>query len=506
MKNSTSSLKEKAIKELATRELEKRHESKREDLLEYMDFMFKENNKVFDQNWHHKLIADKLNKVLTGEITRLMINIPPGHMKTELITKCFTTWALGNNPTLEICATGYSTQLTQTYSGEARDYYTSKAYKTVFPRRSELREDQNTKEWWKNTEGGSYYATGTGGSITGRRFRVFIIDDPLKPDEAESDIKRIGVNNWYSNTVLSRLYDPLKDAVIIIMQRTHEDDLCGHLLSKMQEGSGENWEVVSLPAIAVQDDEFRKEGEALHVKRYPVESLKTLQKSLGDVNFSTQYQQDPMAKESQEFHEEWFKYIFRDQVPRGRTFTTIDPAFSKAKDACDTGIITGKFNNDSLYVWDISQGKYSGAELEDEALIHARKHEPEKIGVEAYGAQINIGPSLRNRFATNRVLRTTVESITQKGDKDFKIRRLIPLYRNGLIYHVVDRDKDGNAVKSEPLKQLEAQLTKFPRGRLKDLPDTLQMLYEMYELQPNIRGRHSVPQIKYDSMGRPSLT
>jgi len=90
--------------------------------------------------------------------------------------------------------------------------------------------------------------------LTGRGFNCFIIDDPLKPDEAESDIIRTGINNWFENTVPSRLNNPLKGCIIIIMQRTHEDDLCGHLIEKMKNKTGDDWTVLSLPAIAENDE------------------------------------------------------------------------------------------------------------------------------------------------------------------------------------------------------------------------------------------------------------
>lgn len=490
MKNS---LQQQAKHELILRELEHRHDPQRNSIISFIEFFFREEKKKqFKVNWHHREIERKLLQVLDGTCTRLMILMPPGHGKTELITKCFPVWAMGKNPQLKICATGYSTALTQSFSGEARDYYISNSYKAVFPRRSQLRDDQNTKEFWENTEGGSYYATGSQGSITGRRFNIFINDDPLKPDEADSEVKRIGVNNWYANTVLSRLFDPLKDAVIIIMQRVHQNDLCGSLIQKMQDGTGEKWDILEFPAIAVKDDDFRKIGDALDPERFPLLSLETLRKSLGNVNFSCQYQQNPIAKESQEFHEEWFKYY--DQMPsHGRIFTSVDPAFSKKNLADSTSIITGKFIDDVLYILEVTKGKFNPSELEDKIIYHCRKWLPEKIGVECVAAQTMIGFSLRNRLRKEGVL-VAVEDIRQTGDKLTKIRRLLPLYRNGQIYHKVGVCDD-----------LERELVQFPRGTHDDCADALQMLYNMYELQPNTNTQPTKINFSYDSYGRPQI-
>jgi len=481
-----------AIKEKAKRELLKRHKNKQENLTEFIKYFFKhEKGKDFDDNWHYDLIASKLNQVLTGDCTRLIINIPPGSGKTELITKCFPVWALGKNPKLQICATGYSTSLTQTYSQEARDYYKSKTFARVFPRIPKLRKDQDTKEWWTNEEGGGYYATGCGGSITGRRFNIFIIDDPIKPDEAESDVKRIGINNWYENTVLSRLFNPLKDAVIIIMQRTHDDDLCGHLIGKMEEGTGEKWDMIILPAIAEEDHvPYRMQGEALQANRYPIEALDTIKQSLGAVNFSCQYQQRPLSKETQEIHEEWFKYY--DFMEAGRVFTACDPAFSKKLGSDETSIISARFVEDRMYILEYSHGKFDPAELEDKLIYHIKKWCPEKIGIESFQAQSMILFSLKNRLKKENIYTTTVEEIRQSGDKDTKIRRLIPLYRNGLIFHKPGMD------------ELEKQLLQFPRGKHDDIIDSEQMLYDLYALQPNTNSFQRV-RIEYDQFGRPKV-
>lgn len=482
--------KEDIIRELAIRELESRTELQKSSLIEYQKYIFlKEKKKEFKYNWVHLLIAEKLEKVLKGEIKRLIINIPPRFGKTELVTKAFPTWGIGNRQDLSIIATGYSTNLTQTFSGEARDYYQSSTYKEIFPRSAPIRDDQNTKEWWTNTAGGSYYATGTGGSITGRGANIFIIDDPLKPDEAESDIKRVGINNWYDNTVLSRLNNQNTDAIVIIMQRTHENDLCGHLIEKMNNGTGEKFEVLSIPAIAEKDEEHRKEGESIQEERMPISFLNAFQKQ-NPVVFSCQYQQNPIARESQEFFVEWFKY-YKDIPQGGRVFTCVDPAFSKKTTADYTSVITGKFVDDNLYILEVTNAKLNPAELEDMIIYHIKKWNPEKVGVEAFQAQRMIGFSLRNRLQKENIY-VSVEDITQSGDKNSKIRRLVPLYRNGQIYHNT----------SEGCQLIESQLLKFPRGTHDDAIDSLQMLFDLYKLNA-ITQQYADIHIKYDINGLP---
>lgn len=491
-------IKQQVILEKAKRELERRHKDKQDSLISYMEYFFEhELKKDFVSNWHYKVIAKELEELRDGVTKKLIINVPPRTGKTELITKCFPAWLLWHQPDHKFIVSGYSSTLTKNFSSQARDYYQSNTYKRLFPRKSPLRDDQNTKELWETVAGGYYYAVGSGGSITWYGADTFIIDDPIKPDEAESDIVRWGINNWFGNTVVSRLNDMTNGNIIIIMQRVHGDDLCWHLLEEMKEGTGYDWKLLSFPAIAEEDELYEVDGEkygrqaweVLDKVRMPLDALQKIKETMGNVYFSTQYQQNPVDKESQEFHEEWFKY--EDNIPPWlRIFTTVDPAFSKKNSADDSAIVTAWFLDDKMYILEYTAGKYDPWELIDKIIYHIQKWRPEKIGIEAFQAQVTIWFSLRAEL-TKKGIHVMVEDIRQTWDKESKIRRLLPLYRNWLIYHKRDMDK------------LEKQLREFPRGRHDDVVDATQMLYDMYTLQPNTQQQFSVPKISYDSNGRP---
>lgn len=477
------------ISELVTRELEKRHTKERESLVEFIQFFFKQElNKPFQVNWHHRLIEEYLLKALNGEINRLIINIPPGAGKTELITKCFPVWVMGNRPETEIIATGYSATLTQNYGAQARDYYKSDTFKQVFPRRTSVRQDQDTKGLWKNESGGQYLATGTGGSITGNRANIFLIDDPIKPDDAMSDVKREAINQWYDNTVLSRLYNADKDIVVIVMQRVHENDLCGYLLDKMDQGTGEKWTVLSIPAISYAADEHRGANESYHAERIPLSALEKI-RSNNQETFSTQYQQEPISKQTQEFHEEFFRY-FEEEPKRLRIFTVIDPAFKLKEYNDETAIVTGGFIDDKLYILEITHGRMEASKVIEAVVEHARKWTPEKIGIEGVAAQTVMAQFLRSRMNELGIY-IPIDEITQKGDKISKIRGLQGPIRYGKILWR----------KSEAA--LELQLKKFPKGKHDDIIDGVQMLYYFYKIQPSTDiGEYNI-NIDYDHMGRP---
>lgn len=483
--------KSEAIKELVYRKIEERSKLQRESLIEFIKYYFIEEKKVeFIDNRHYQIIATALQKVFNWEIKRLIVNIPPRTWKTELITKCFPVWALWNNPKLKFIVSWYSSSLTETFSWEARDYYNSYTYKKLFPRRPELREDQNTKKRWANNDGWVYYATGTGWTITWIWWDILIIDDPLNPKDCESEVVRTWINNWYHNVFESRLDNKNTWAIIIIMQRLHDDDLCWHLMNLEDQWLWEKREKIIIPSICEKNDEYRKEWESIFEKRLPIDYLHKIREQ-EKVIFSCQYQQNPIAKESQEFHEERFKYY--DEMPKGwRIFTSCDPAFKKWQHNDFTAIITWKFIDDRLYILEVTRWKFDASELIDKLKYHVKKREPEKIGIEAYQAQAMIWVNLRNSLRKENLF-TTVEDITQTGDKMTKIRKLVPLYRNWLINHKKD------------MAELEQELLKFPRGRNDDMIDALQMLYNMYELQPNVNITQNQIQIKYDHNWRPFL-
>lgn len=462
--------------ELIIRTLEEKTEAQRLSLYEFIKYYRKKEKKIeLDENRHIKAICDALEKVYTWETKRLIINIPPRSLKTEIVSKAFPVWCLWHEPNLKFMGISYSASLAEDNSWGARDMYTSDTYLEVFPRRSELKADQNTKQYWLTEELGQYYATGSQGTITGKGADIIIIDDPINPEEAESEIMRKKVNNNYHNTIKSRHNDKKNGATVIIMQRLHDDDLTWHLLELEKNGTGEKWEKLIIPAIV--------DGKSFFEKRFPIEMLRVMQKE-NPKTFSTQMMQDPLDKDSQEFHEEWFRYY--DEEPKWwRIFTAVDPAFSKKNTADNSSIITGMFINMDLYILEITAWRFDPAELQNKILYHYRKYKPEKIGIEAVAAQTIISFNLKAEME-KYWMSTMIDEIRQTWDKEQKIRKLIPLYSNWHIYH------------RRWMDELEHELLRFPKWRHDDRIDSLQMLYSMYELHPNIKTKNTNLQIKYD--------
>lgn len=278
-----------------------------EDLYFFSRWMFLQRRRF---NWrkamHHKLVCDALMRIYRGEITRLIINMPPRYSKTELAVVNFIAWCLGKVPDAEFIHPSYASPLAANNSDNVRTVVQHEEYRRIFPN---TRLASDGKSHWKTTEGGVMYAVGAGGTITGfgaGKDRdgfggAIIIDDPHKPDEAKSDVIRQGTIDWFQNTLESRK-NSRDTPIIVIMQRLHENDLSGWLLDG---GNGETWEHLCLSAI--QDD-----GTALWPEKHDLAMLRRMEQAAPYV-FAGQYRQRPAPPEGGEFKPDQIKIV--DALP-----------------------------------------------------------------------------------------------------------------------------------------------------------------------------------------------
>lgn len=276
-----------------------------EDHLFFSRYFFKIREGIkFRVNWHHKVISDAIQKVIDGKSKRLIINVPPGSSKTEMAVINLIARGLAINPKARFLHLSYSADLAELNSAKAKELINSSEYQSLFP--LPIKTDSNARGRWNVVEGdisiGGCYATSTLGQVTGFRaghmadgFQgCIIIDDPLKPVDSLSKVKRDAVNNAFINTVQSRKASP-DTPIIVIMQRLADEDLTGFLLNG---GDGKEWDHVCIPAI--NDD-----GESYWPEKEPIESLLQL-KEKGNFTFEGQYQQRPYVLGGEIIKGEWF--------------------------------------------------------------------------------------------------------------------------------------------------------------------------------------------------------
>lgn len=266
-------------------------------------------NATFLDNWHIDVMIDNLLDVLEGKKKRLIINIPPRYMKSIICSIAFPAFILGHNPKAPIIVVSYADELAVKLASDCRRVMESAWYQELFPGTRLSKRATNDLE---TTRGGGRYATSVNGTLTGRGADYIIIDDPIKPQDAFSDTIREKTNEWYCNTLYSRLDNQNEGKIILIMQRLHENDLTGYLLE-----NDSSFYLSHMRAIAECYEERhirngvcfqRKKGEALHPERESLEKLLQLKKTVGEYTFAGQYQQNPAPREGGVIKEAWLNF------------------------------------------------------------------------------------------------------------------------------------------------------------------------------------------------------
>jgi hypothetical protein len=311
-------------------------------------------------NWHIQAMAYAREEVRRGKIKRLIITIPPRHLKSITTSVAFPAFLLGHDPNSKIVCVSYSADLAIKHARDCKAVMTSSWYRRIFPgmRISE----KNTELETVTTQRGYRLATSPGGTLTGLGGNYIILDDPMNPKQAMSKTQRKSLIQWFGNTLLSRLNDKSRDVIIVVMQRLHVDDLVGALL---EQGG---WHHLDLPAIADAPQKVaigprtfhrRKVGDILHAALEPAHILEEIKARMGIMDFSAQYLQRPIPAEGNLIKREWIK-LYRalpEKKPRDYTVISWDTAL-KPTEISDYSVGTAwHVQGDNYYLIDLVRGR-----------------------------------------------------------------------------------------------------------------------------------------------------
>jgi predicted phage terminase large subunit-like protein len=372
----------------------------RRDFMTFVEHCFKQLNphREFSDVPHLRVIAARLSACLQGNgPKRLMLCMPPRSLKSITVSVAFVAWLLGHYPWIRIIDASYGQDLADKHARDTRTVMTSPFYRRVFPHTCISK--KNSIADFETTLQGFRMATSVNGVLTGRGADVLILDDILKPNEALSEVRREAVNEWYDNTLLSRLNNKETGIIIIVMHRLHENDLIGYLL-----GRGEKWEVLSFPAIAERDEDYvfqtavgpfrylRKVGEVLDPSRESLETLTATKSQIGSFNFDSQYQQNPTPVGGNMVKRDWFQYY--DPAAPLPTFSTVVQSWdtaNKSGELNDYSVCTtwGAYNG-WYYLLDVYRQKLDYPTLRRKVIEQFTKHKPHVVLIEdrASGTQL----------------------------------------------------------------------------------------------------------------------
>ena len=394
-------------------------------------------------NFHHEVIARRLQDLLYQENQRIMISLPPRHGKSELVSVRYPAWRLGNEPNRRIIITSYGASLANKFNRHAQACMSSPSYREIFPDtripgvtpgdknvggRTYIR---NTKECEVIGYNGSLYSVGSEGAITGMGADDLLIDDPHKDQhEANSLLRRDRVWEWYIGTISTRLERGAN--VIVCQTRWHKDDLTGRLLAEAEFGGefAEGWEQLIFPALATGELDHRDprvEGEALWPWKYDRNRLLKV-KSKSNFIFSAQFQQTPVIDGGNIIKEDWLKTY--DVLPvDGEWAQTWDFSFgSKSKTA---SFVVGQVwlrSGPNYFLVDQIRAKLEFTEMQDAITRMIDKYpQCHKILVEKKAAGGPILNTLRSKF--NRLY-----PINPQGDKEQRLHACSPLFECGNVW------------------------------------------------------------------------
>jgi predicted phage terminase large subunit-like protein len=423
---------------------------------------------AYVRNWHIEAIAHKLEQVRRGEIRRLIINMPPRSLKSIMASVAFPAYAFGHDPSRRIICVSYSADLAKKHANDFRAVLESHWYQTIFPT-TRIGPYKNSETEIEFTARGFRLATSVGGTLTGRGGDIIIIDDPLKPDDALSETKRSAANLWFTNTLLSRLDDKRTGAIVVVMQRVHMDDLTGFLLSQSDE-----WEVLSLPAIAGLDETIplagssvhrRLLGEALSPKREPLHVLEALKRQIGSDAFSAQYQQAPTPPGGAMIKRDWVKR-YKELPPQSERFLTVqswDTASKGGPDndwsVCTTWIVT---LDRRWFLVDVWRRRVDYPALKAAAQMLAKQWKAQRVLVEDAGAGTSLVQELKGKISG-------IIAVKPEGDKANRLSAASSKFEAGQVFL-----PEACLLKEQTwLPDLEAELFAFPGSRHDDQCDSI---------------------------------
>jgi phage terminase large subunit-like protein len=284
-------------------------------------------------------VCDRLMQLERGALRRLIVNLPPRHLKTMLCSRIFTAWMLGRNPSLRVMIVTCNEGLAREIAAGVRQLIRSRWYSDLFPR-TKLLHGRGGAMDFELEGGGGLFATTIRGAMTGRDADLLIVDDPVELRDANDEDWLSEVNSTFDIKCLSRLNNPVRAKIIVVMHRVHENDLTGHLMQ------GGTFDRLALPLVAVEDRRddsgwVRKAGEVLRPKAFDPSHIEQLRQDEGFPDFQTLYQQDPSSELALEIRPDHFESHGAGGRPDGAVVLSVD-----------TGLVAGSRNSFSvIQVW-----------------------------------------------------------------------------------------------------------------------------------------------------------
>ena len=439
----------KTFKQLQVLHAEKKIQNKaKNDFLSFVKCVWPE----FVEGSHHRHIADKFNKLASGEINRLIINMPPRHTKSEFASYLLPAWMVGREPKLKIIQATHTAELAIRFGRKAKNLIDSENYSKIF--KTKLQEDSKAAGRWETSDGGEYFAAGVGGAITGRGADLLIIDDPHSEQDALSKVSLERAYEWYTSGPRQRLQPGGK--IVLVMTRWSLKDLTGVLIANQKEAKSDQWHVVEFPAIMDQ--------EPVWPEYWKMDELEKVKAALPVAKWNAQWMQQPTSEEGAILKREWWRtYDAEDIPPLHHVIQSYDTAFLKKETADYSAITTWGIwypsddEGANLILLDAIKGRYEFPELRRMALEQYKYWNPETVIVEAKASGLPLTYELRKMD-----IPVTNFTPSKGNDKHARVNAVAPLFESGMIW----------APNQKFAEEVIEECAAFPYGDHDDLVDS----------------------------------
>ena len=408
---------------------------------------------------HHALMAKKFEEIADGKVRRLIINMPPRHTKSEFASYLLPAWFLGKFPHKKVIQCSNTAELAVGFGRKVRNLVDGETYAKIFPNVA-LRTDSKAAGRWATNANGDYFAIGVGGTVTGKGADLLIIDDPHSEQEAALAAGDPSVydkvHEWFTSGPRQRLQPG--GAIVIVMTRWGKRDLTGRVLQSMVERDGDEWEVISLPAIMPS-------GLSLWPEFWALPELEKLKNELPISKWSAQYQQDPSAEEGAIVKREWWKVWEQERPPQcAFIIQSWDTAFTKNErsdySACTTwGVFYMNENENDPHVilLDALKERLEFPELKTRALEMYKEWEPDAFIVEAKASGAPLIFELRRMGIPVQEF-----TPTRGNDKITRVNSVSDLFASGKIW----------APRKRWAEEVIEEMAAFPNSDHDDLVDS----------------------------------
>jgi predicted phage terminase large subunit-like protein len=416
---------------------------------------------------HHKEIAEKFDRVVSGECKRLIIAMPPRHGKSQLGSYLFPAYLMGRMPRSKLIVGSHTAELAQRFGRMIRNLVDDERYKELFPN-TMLSADSKAAGRWSTSQGGEAFFIGKGGAMTGRGGDVIILDDILDEQDAISDTAMENTWEWYTSGPRQRLQPG--GSIILINTRWKTDDVAGRLLKNQSQLKSDQWEVLEFPAILPSN-------KPLWPEYWKLDELEKVKMSIGLQKWNAQWQQQPTNDDGAILKREWWRKWPHEEPPACEyIIQSYDTAYSK-KETADYSVIStwGVFTPDSdsgpnIILLGVRRGRWDFPELKRVALEEYKYWNPDNVLIEAKAT----GTPLQQELRRVGIPVTMYSPGGRKAgtDKVSRANAIAPILESGMVW----------ASEDEWAQELIEECASFPNGSNDDQVDSMTMALSRFRM------------------------